>query len=80
MNKSNCLYFLLIGIELLSAQGEVDNLASFQGFLGAVNTPNAEVLEEGEFSFLYTNQVENLQPNNSSFRENREEQNYFFNI
>ena len=60
---------------------QVESLPSFQGFKGAVNTPNANVYKEGEFEFLYSNQVDNLTPSSSiDFRENREEENYFLNM
>jgi len=73
-------FYLLCFVNLLSAQG-IDTLPSYQGFRGAINTPNAEVMKEGEFEFLYTNQTENLHADKSpDFRTNREQQNFFLNM
>ena len=53
---------------------------SFQGFQGVVNTPNAEVLNEGEVQILYTNQVDALENTNPDFRNDKEQRSYFLNI
>jgi len=61
--------------------GEISNSPSFQGFRGAINTPNSEVMNEGEFEFLYTNQVENISGLTSpDFRDNKEQKNFFLNM
>ena len=59
----------------------VDSLPSFQGFKGAINTPNATVYKEGEFEFLYTNQGDDLSPSSViDYRDNKEQENYFLNM
>ena len=74
------LLFLSIFLITLSGR-EIESFPSFQGFEGIVNTPNSEVLQEGEFQFLYTNQVDNFSPSSSSdFRDNKEQQSYFLNM
>jgi len=60
---------------------DINTLPSYQGFRGAINTPNSEIMREGEFEFLYTNQIENLIPSSSpDFRDNKEQKNFFLNI
>ncbi len=61
---------------------EVKSLPSFQGFQGVVNTPNAEVVLEGEFGLLFTNQVDTLSKTSSlvDFRNNREEESYILSM
>jgi len=60
---------------------EVKNFSSYQGFRGVINTPNSEVMQEGDFEFLYTNQIENLSPSSAlDFRDNKEQQNFFLNM
>jgi len=74
------LLFLFISIVTLNG-AKVESSPSFQGFAGVVNTPNSEVLKEGEFQFLYTNQIDNFSPSSSmDFRDNKEQQNYFLNM
>jgi len=61
--------------------GIVDNTPSFQGFNGVVNTPTTQTLSEGEFEFLYTNQVDNFSPLSSvDFRENKQQESFFLNM
>jgi hypothetical protein len=60
---------------------QVESLPSFQGFKGVVNTPNANVYKEGEFEFLYTNQVDDFTPSSATdYRDNKEQENYFLNM
>lgn len=60
---------------------EMESFSSFQGFKGAINTPNATVYKEGEFEFLYTNQVDNLTPSSTrDYRDDKEQENYFLNM
>jgi len=74
------LLFLLTFLIALNGEN-IDSSPSFQGFEGVVNTPNSKVLQEGEFQFLYTNQVDNFSPSSSSdFRDNKEQQSYFLNM
>jgi hypothetical protein len=74
------LLFLSIPFIALSGK-EIESFPSFQGFEGVVNTPNSEVLQEGEFQFLYTNQVDNFSPSSSSdFRDNKKQESYFLNM
>ena len=63
-------------------KGEVlNNFPSYQGFIGAINTPNSETLNEGEFEFLYTNQVDNFSPlSSTNFRNNKEQDSYLLNM
>jgi len=75
------LFLLIILIPIYSTTNEIKNFPSFQGFQGVVNTPNAEVLSEGEFGFLYNNQVENFDSStDKNFRDNRNQKNYFLNM
>lgn len=79
----NSKKILLLGLITFTTSyaRNIDNLPSYQGFRGVVNTPTAEIQNEGEFEFLYTNQVENLKPSsNVDFRNNKEEENYFINM
>ncbi len=73
---------LVLGIYSMALSGEgIQSFPSFQGFEGVVNTPNSEVIKEGEFQFLYTNQVENFAPSSSlAFRNNKEQESYFLNM
>jgi len=60
---------------------EVNSYPSYQGFQGVINTPNSEVLQEGEFEFLYNNQTENITPSlTTDFRDNKEQKNFFLNM
>ena len=68
--------YLCITTTLFASQ--VESLPSFQGFKGIVNTPNATVYKEGEFEFLYSNEVDNILP--SSYRGNNKQENYFLNM
>ena len=80
INRKKVLFIGLITLTTSYAEN-INNLPSYQGFRGVVNTPNAEIQKEGEFEFLYTNQVENLEPSsNIDFRNNKEEENYLINI
>jgi hypothetical protein len=79
-SKNILIFGLLVTSTLYSKEG-LNVLPSYQGFRGAVNTPNAEVIKEGEFEFLYNNQVENLSPSLShDFRNDKEEDNYLLNM
>ena len=73
---------LFLSLSLITLNGEeIESFPSFQGFKGVVNTPNSEVLQEGEFQFLYTNQVDNFSPLSSiDFRDNRKQESYFLNM
>ena len=74
------IYLSLCLSTTLFATG-VESLPSFQGFKGAVNTPNAEVYKEGEFEFLYSNQIDNLSSINSiDFKEHTNQNSYFINM
>ena len=60
---------------------DLTSFPSFQGARGVINTPNSEVMEEGKFEFLYTNQVETLTDSASSeFRDNKTQKNFFLNM
>ncbi|MHB8829345.1 MAG: YjbH domain-containing protein [Syntrophales bacterium] len=68
-----CL-LLLSGVSW-SAAGEFHNALSLQGFTGLLNTPNAEVTDEGKAYLLYSNQKE------SHWRDRaRREENYMFSV
>jgi hypothetical protein len=73
---------LFLSLFLITLSGkEIESFPSFQGFEGVVNTPNSEVLHDGEFQFLYTNQVDNFFPSSSlDFRNNKKQKNHFLNI
>lgn len=77
----NYRYLPLILITLTLQGEEPKATPSFQGFNGLVNTPNSEVLPEGTFEFLYSNQVDNFTPNSSTdFRDHKEQGSYFLNM
>jgi hypothetical protein len=73
---------LFLSLFLITLNGEeIKSFPSFQGFEGVVNTPNSEVLHDGEFQFLYTNQVDNFSPSSSSdFRNHRKQESFFLNM
>jgi len=73
-------YLYLCAITTLCASA-IESLPSFQGFKGAINTPNAHVYQEGEFEYLYSNQVDDLSRSTAiDFRDNKEQENYFLNM
>ena len=51
------LYSLILLTTLLQADGFYDS-QSFQGFTGIINTPNAEILEDGKVELQISNQVD----------------------
>lgn len=54
-----CLLLVLFGlVPNLRAEEKFHNALSLQGFTGILNTPNAEVTEEGKGYFLYSRQQE----------------------
>ena len=61
---------------------DIKSFPSYQGFRGVVNTPNSEVMHEGEFEFLYTNQVENFYSytNFDYIRDTKGQDNFFLNM
>ncbi|MCK4441249.1 MAG: YjbH domain-containing protein [Sulfurovaceae bacterium] len=73
------LIILLITTNLIVSE-DIKTLPSYQGFSGLWNTPNAKVINEGEGQFVFTNQVDNLHPENKNFRDNKEAENYFLNF
>lgn len=58
-----------------SLAGDFHNALSLQGFTGLLNTPNAEVTDEGKFYALFSNQRESQFP----IRDDREES-YIFSV
>lgn len=73
-------YAILLIATIVSAE-EITSFPSYQGFRGVVNTPNAEVLPQGEFELLYTNQIENLSPSDTpDFRDTKDQKNFFLNM
>ena len=73
--------YLSLCLSTVLFSSQVESLPSLQGFKGAINTPNSNVYKEGEFEFLYSNQVDNLTPSSSvDFRENKKQDNYFLNM
>jgi len=72
------LTILIITTNLIAE--EIKTLPSYQGFSGLWNTPNAKVINEGDGQFVFTNQVDNLNPKDKSFRDNKEAENYFLNF
>jgi hypothetical protein len=71
--------FCLAALTLLnfsdSRAGEFHNALSLQGFTGLLNTPNAEVTDEGSFYALYSNQRESQFP-----PRNAREESYLFSV
>jgi hypothetical protein len=68
-----CL-ILTMGIEPGRTE-DFRNALSLQGFTGLLNTPNAEVTDEGEFAALYSNQKESQWRNRAS-----REESYLFSV
>lgn len=66
---------------IVSASVEIKSSPSYQGFRGVVNTPNAEVIKEGEFDFLYSNQVDNFYSSNDfdKVRDTKKQDNFLLN-
>lgn len=58
---------------------EIESLPSFQGFKGAINTPNANIYKEGEFEFLYSNNIDTLSESTDGGADKTQE-NYFLNM
>jgi hypothetical protein len=77
-------YFIPFSIIILSSFSygeEIQSLPSYQGFKGLINTPNAEVIPEGEFGLLYNTQVDNFFPSLSpDFRDDKNQRNYLLNM
>jgi hypothetical protein len=67
------LFLLLAGTSCLAA--EWHNALSLQGFTGLLNTPNAEVTDEGKFYALFSNQRESQLP-----PRNAREESYIFSV
>jgi hypothetical protein len=79
-NYRNLLLLSIISSNILLGE-EFNSFPSFQGFNGVVNTPNSKPLNEGEFEFLYTNQVDNFSPLSSvDFRDNKKQESFFLNM
>jgi len=57
---SHCitLWLVLLMNAAFANAGEFPNAISLQGFTGLLNTPNAELTEEGSVNALYSNQIE----------------------
>lgn len=52
-------YFLLLSsIPLCLSAGTLGKHINFQGFTGVINTPTAEVIDDGEVTFSFANQVD----------------------
>jgi len=65
---------------LFSSSAEFSNHLSFQGFTGLINTPNAQVLKNGEATLHYNNQFDNhLRDYNNHFSYDFED-NYILGI
>jgi|GEM_PF-2879545 len=74
------IYIALLSVSIIYG-GEVKSSPSFQGFLGVVNTPNAQIVADGDFGLLFANQVDNLSSSSSSnFRDNKVQESYFLNM
>jgi len=72
------VFLITISIALFS-----DNLVkslSFQGFTGIINTPNAEVIEDGTAIFHFNNQFDNNLRNYDYLQEVNPEENYIFGV
>lgn len=67
--------FLNHSIDAVTFAGEFHNSLSLQGFTGLLNTPNAEVADEGAMYALYSNQQEKMWRG----KENRQD-NYMFSV
>ena len=54
---------------------------SYQGFRGAINTPNAKTMGGGAYELGYTNQIENFKPSSTpDYRDDKIQKNFFLNI
>lgn len=82
-NPMNCRSMRLLVLSLIfmvlagtaCRAGEFHNALSLQGFTGLLNTPNAEVTDEGKFYALYSNQRESQFP-----PRNAREESYLFSV
>jgi hypothetical protein len=75
------LYIYLILLFPLIGESDIISTPSFQGFKGVGNTPNCEIYNEGEFEFLYSNQIDNLPYiNKPESSKNKTQENYFLNM
>ena len=72
------LYFFIFTIVLFA--DEFSNHLSFQGFTGVINTPNAQVLKNGEAVLHYNNQFDNHIRGYNEEREYQFEDNYIAGI
>jgi len=82
IRENRIFLFFCIVITTIHAV-EIKSTSSYQGFRGVVNTPNAEVMAEGEFEFLYHNQVDNFYSSRDfdTFRDTTEGiDSFFFNM
>lgn len=73
------LLFMLLCIvsTVCNAEQTVETMMSFQGFSGIINTPNANVLREGDMHMMYTDQHESIWRND--ILSNRQD-NYLFSV
>lgn len=56
------------------------NALSMQGFTGLINTPNAQVMNEGDIVFSYNNQFDNHLRNYDDTRERISTDDYVFGV
>lgn len=70
---------LIISSVLLNAENFSNSLSS-QGFTGLINTPNAQVIEEGDATFQFNNQFDNHLRNYNYNNLDASEENYIIGI
>ena len=74
------IYFNFILLTSLFSQEPTIN-PSYQGFRGAINTPNAKTMGVGAYELGYTNQIENFTPSSTpDYRDDKIQKNFFLNI
>jgi hypothetical protein len=69
----------LIGTTLLFSEPVAHSL-SFQGYTGLINTPNAQVMNEGDLSFSFNNQFDNHLRNYDYSRPKEYAEDYVFGV
>lgn len=72
------ILFLVFFIVQVVFGSEFTHSVSYQGFTGVINTPNASVINEGDFTFHFDNQFDNCLRGYDHNKIHNGEQNYIF--
>ena len=71
-------WYIALVLPLCMQAGPFYKTTNFQGFTGLINTPNAEVIDDGEVEFQFSNQVDAFRIRHEKDKYTAE--NYFVNI